>query len=55
MVIIDIIRLNCYKIHKNYLNSHNSFNFVLNFQEIVIIDTIRLNYYKICRKLFKFT
>jgi hypothetical protein len=43
------------KFVENYLNSHNSFKFVLNFYEMVIIDIIWLNCYKIRRKLFKFT
>jgi hypothetical protein len=43
MVIIDIIRLNYYKICvENYLNSHNSFKFVLNFEEMVIINIIHI-------------
>jgi hypothetical protein len=42
MVIIDIIRLNCYKICRNYLNSHNSFKFVLNFEKIVINHIIHI-------------
>jgi hypothetical protein len=43
MVIIHIIRLNFVKFVENVLNSHYSFELVLNLQKMVIIHAIILN------------